>query len=787
MAFFTSDILGMNARNLMFIHAGNKRSAIRIADDKLLTKKVLRRYDIPVQPTYAVLRTSREIKEIDLGQSRLPMVIKPAHGLGGGGIVVIDDAKEEKGKRYFIDASGDKWSEKDLRNHMRDVIDGNYSLSGLPDVVFIEKKVVVDPAFRQLTYKGLPDIRVIVYNRVPVIAMLRLATKFSHGKANMQQGGISVAIDISTGITTTASCKKPYRKQLEKHPDTGHELRGFQIPYWNEILEIAVRCQEASGLGYMGADIVIDKQRGPLVLEINARPGLEIQNVNQTGLRRRLERVRGLRITSVEQGIKIAKDLFGDVVEKEMEDLSGKHVIGLKEPAAIVSSKGKRYQTLARVDTGATLSGVDRGLAEKAGYAAGNDDLVEVTMHIGQEKIVTKVKLTDLADEKAQIILGQKDLKRFIIDSSKQYEVAVSGEFVKQHAEDVDSLIKIARRVSVDSAIKPINSAEEEKKFFQSHDYNPVFKYKVDRSIEMFILPLTKLEFDSNTVTGTLAEKKRRELINMIKMILAAGTKNFSKYSELVYGVPDGAILGTALQKYKQHSVANSEPSAYISMAEAEEQITSFLMKRKIDYEVIKTDDAANRISVSVIDTKVRVRLSSDSKGFLKREFRGKIAHEIETHVYRALNGMEQPYKILHIKCAGYKMLDEGLAIYNQHQYYDDSHETILVPPFLALMVDLALRKSFREVYQFARGVENEAGAWIYTMRVKRGLGDTSLPGSFTKDSLYYRGEQTVREYLRSGGDLSDLYYGRYGLDDVQLIKKLKKLRPPKYLPERLE
>lgn len=59
-------------------------------------------------------------------------------------------------------------------------------------------------------------------------------------------------------------------------------LIGFEIPGWARVLELASKCGPAVGLGYCGADIV------PLVIEVNAHPGIEIQNINQEGLRARI-------------------------------------------------------------------------------------------------------------------------------------------------------------------------------------------------------------------------------------------------------------------------------------------------------------------------------------------------------------------------------------------------------------------------------------------------------------------------------------------------------------------
>ena len=68
-------------------------------------------------------------------------------------------------------------------------------------------------------------------------------------------------------------------------------LIGIQMPEWDKILDIAVTCQEMTGLGYLGVDIMIDETLGPLMIEVNARPGLAIQMANGVGLLRRLEPV----------------------------------------------------------------------------------------------------------------------------------------------------------------------------------------------------------------------------------------------------------------------------------------------------------------------------------------------------------------------------------------------------------------------------------------------------------------------------------------------------------------
>ncbi len=138
----------------------------------------------------------------------------------------------------------------------------------------------------EISYQGAPDIRLVMLYGYPVMAMLRAATKESDGRANLHQGALGIGIDLATGRTIRAV---HYGKPLTHHPDTGVELIGIQLPGWDKILDIAVTCQEMTGLGYLGVDLMIDETRGPLMIEVNARPGLAIQMANGVGLLRRLE------------------------------------------------------------------------------------------------------------------------------------------------------------------------------------------------------------------------------------------------------------------------------------------------------------------------------------------------------------------------------------------------------------------------------------------------------------------------------------------------------------------
>jgi alpha-L-glutamate ligase-like protein len=208
--------------------------------------------------------------------------VKPARGAGGSGIVLITDRQASN----LVKPSGEVISWIDLTYHIFDILSGIYSLEGLEDRALIEAFIHPDPVFAAVTYYGVPDIRIVVYRGVPVMGMVRLPTKASDGKANLHRGAIGVGINMKEGTTSTAVHRSII---INHHPDTNHPLTGIQVPYWKEMLHMAALTSEMTGLGYLGVDMVIDKERGPLLLELNARPGLQIQVANQRGLRSRLE------------------------------------------------------------------------------------------------------------------------------------------------------------------------------------------------------------------------------------------------------------------------------------------------------------------------------------------------------------------------------------------------------------------------------------------------------------------------------------------------------------------
>lgn len=271
-----SKALGINERNLKWIYPLNERKYFELADHKVLTKKILEENDLPVARTLGVIKSIGEIEE---DFSRIPFqacAIKPARGKGGGGIMILDTSKDGKWIK-----SGEEISEDRIRRHIANIVFGVFSF-GSDDEALIEEKIVPHPLFLKLFPKGVADLRLIVTNSRIVMAMLRIPTEESDGKANLHQGAIGVGVDLESGELTQGFNGDGY---LDHHPDSGVAFAGNTIPEWEKVKQIALDVFEVFPLGYLGVDIAFDENKGPLILEINVRPGLEIQNVNHKGLK----------------------------------------------------------------------------------------------------------------------------------------------------------------------------------------------------------------------------------------------------------------------------------------------------------------------------------------------------------------------------------------------------------------------------------------------------------------------------------------------------------------------
>jgi alpha-L-glutamate ligase-like protein len=298
-------VLGINARNRRYVMRWNPRSKYPLVDDKLTTKRLALEAGLAVPELYGAVRFQGELHRLDRLLGGLDsFVIKPAHGSGGDGVLVITDRR----RGLFIKGDGRALTLRDIEYFVSNILSGVHSLGGIPDAAMIEYRVRPSRLFEAISYRGVPDIRLLIFRGIPAMAMVRLPTRASDGKANLHQGAVGVGIALDTGITGHGVVRDHV---MDEHPDFGTPLAGHAIPDWEELLATGARCADLTGLGYCGVDLVLDEDGGPMMLEVNARPGLAIQIANQCGLEQRLRAIEGMHDvpTAVADRIALAREL----------------------------------------------------------------------------------------------------------------------------------------------------------------------------------------------------------------------------------------------------------------------------------------------------------------------------------------------------------------------------------------------------------------------------------------------------------------------------------------------
>ncbi|MCX6726863.1 MAG: hypothetical protein NTY75_03550 [Candidatus Shapirobacteria bacterium] len=460
--------LTKNQRNREYLRKNNVEGRA-IADSKYKTKRILGKAGIGVPKLIERFKTVNGVENFNWNGLEGNFVVKPVTGYGGEGILII-----RKKTKPFPNPSLDRaegWqmmngktiSLDDLKRHCQEILAGKYSLHGMLDAVIVEERIKIHPMFFSYTHSGTPDIRVIVFNKIPVMAMLRIPTEKSGGKANLQQGAYGLGIDLATGITTFGIEGKD--EEVKRIYDFGRKkpikVNGIKIPMWREIMETAINCQKAvSGLGFLGVDVVLDKEKGPLVLEVNARPGLSIQICNKAGLKTRMDKVEDIEVRSADHAISVAKYLFGEkffekVEEKEKnKTVQPIEIIRMKIPKGfkpdlqkspiIKQGKHRVVEVRAKIDTGAYRSSIDRVLAEKLGLLGENRVLyyrhyrsslgkhkdrpvIGVSFWLKGRRVMTAVNVADRDKLRTKFLLGRKDLEGFLVSAKSNPSPAKAG------------------------------------------------------------------------------------------------------------------------------------------------------------------------------------------------------------------------------------------------------------------------------------------------------------------------------------------------------------------------
>ena len=779
MFFKTYWLLWQNARNLNYIKEYNTKFARKLADSKLKTKDFLKAKWVDVPETLFVISKHEEVNDSIFEKLTPPFVVKPNGGFWGKWILIFN---EIDATGNFITNNNEVYTKKQLLEHFGDILDWFYSLSGNRDKLIIEKKIELDEEIELLWKYGLPDLRVITFNMVPVMAMLRVPTEESGWKANLHAWACWVWIDIWTWKLTYIS----HHSKIVKSIPGIWDVRWIKIPNWDKVLNLTVKVQQVTKIWYLGCDIVLDKRDWPLLLEMNIRPWLEVQVANLAPLKDRLERVEWLFVNSVEKWVRLWRDLFSWDIEEKIKSISWKKVIWSKEYLNIIFNE-KEHRYLTDIKPSNAKSYMDKNFAINV-LGVSEKDIenwyIRVDANLLWEKKKVKFIFKDLWS--VNLILWVTALKWFLLDpyKYKKWELPVwdiwnvvkwKNTAIRKNQEEQlkkldKALIWIDKKLLILKYFWPTNLQEEKKKFIESKwEYIPQLKYNdMKLDLEKMQKDLEQIEV-SDIPLSDIFKRKKEEIFNKINLLKAFRdweSKNITFYSSKVYGDVDEFNLEYCKNIISNKLEINNEEE-FLTISE----IKDFVKKFNHIYDINITLRESNKSARFVM--KWDVLYVRHWAKVWKKEMRSIIAHEIEWHYLRKINWKKLDYTIFGHWTAWYLEIDEWIAIYNQNRFLSKSDRKYYGIFERYYFVSYALNHSYSKLLKkMLEYYENDyERVFNYLVRLKRGMKSFDSNWVFVKDLVYVNWYLKVDSFINNWGDLKELYIWKINLTDLEDIK----------------
>ncbi|MCX6807778.1 MAG: DUF1704 domain-containing protein [Patescibacteria group bacterium] len=804
----TRHILGANSNFLDFVYPVRSQQDFSWIKNRSKIKAWLQARGIFMPKTLLIVKNISDLDRLNFDILPQKFIIRKVFNNGrDDNILTLSSI----GANAWLDSRKRLWKPEDIKQHILDILDGGFSKSGLPDIACIEQRPELDKFFARLGQDGLPVIKIIVYRNVPLMAMLKLAPPaIVNNKFGLRQNEILIGIDIATGETTNLFTNSVFdhKKEILTLPWSGRVVRGLEIPMWQDILLLASQVQSLINANYLTVEISLDAKNGPVVCGLSIDSDLDVQLANHSSLRERLDKVKGLKISTLAQGVSISRDLFGE--KKTIQPtyssnaLNGRKIIGTLEIVKIFHADRRRYHQLpAKITPTRQETILDLELARILGLADENDEVgarKKIKIEIGGIRMTLAVILRDLTSigKEYRFNLGSHDLYGFLIDPVGKNELATDilekkkiaeEEFQKGvmrlHYKRIDAeLSGIDKQLKIFHYLRPINLSEERQKFFADPEeaYNPCFSYaKLNFNPEHLKERLNKIETD-DTPLGEIFERKRQELLDRINLLEQIGNDpaRFTESSKKLYGAPDSDLILFA--KAELSKIPDALKKKQIQKHTSESLVQEFnklFLRHGLSWRAELCDDLSGSVALT---EKSELFVKSDMR-FTKAKVDALVAHEIETHIFILENSKRQPYRIFQNGTADHLFTQEGLAAFNQ-QYSGGDFDKVAYWANCTLATALAMKYSFAETYHYVRQMGfGKREAWAMVMRLKSGLSDTSQLGALTRDIVYLRGRRMIEQFILNGGDLRSLYIGKIGISDLPLLEKVTGLQKPYYLP----
>ncbi|QAA32490.1 tyrosine/phenylalanine carboxypeptidase domain-containing protein [Clostridium manihotivorum] len=327
---------------------------------------------------------------------------------------------------------------------------------------------------------------------------------------------------------------------------------------------------------------------------------------------------------------------------------------------------------------------------------------------------------------------------------------------------------KINQQVCFSKYITPINFQEENKLFKEAYlskkSYNPIYSYR-DRSTINFkklFMELEGLSF-TNTVIGHIYSQEKEIQYNFLNLMDNIGSDDLvTIHSKKMDGVPNTLYLDNA-RKAISLEAAKEEKS--FCAEDLRCNLKKCLDSYSLDWKLIISYEIPGKVIVSTGNKTIYI---NGNQSFSLNDMERLCVHEVSTHVLRSENGAKREYEIFKNGTSNALKTEEGLALYNEDIAGKINIEMLKIyaARFISAvnMESMSFYEMVQEIEPFV-GIDNA----IYVVsRIKIGISDTSKPGGFVRDYVYFQGYMDIKEALAKEPTLySKLYYGSIGLNEI--------------------
>ncbi len=239
--------------------------------DKAVFAEQCRLRQIRTVPVLALFLDGQAEVRADPRELETDLFVKPIAGRGGKGA-----------ERWDLGGPG-VYCSPDGERLTRDGLFARLAEKSLTVPLLAQERLRNHPRIEPLNNGALSTVRVLTClneEGEPEIvgAAMRMAIGSNNVVDNLHAGGIAAAVDLETGTLGPASnlgadCRLGW---MDRHPVSGAQIQGTQLPMWDEVRDFAIRTHRAfSDRVLVGWDIAIAPD-GPILVEGNGAPDLDI-------------------------------------------------------------------------------------------------------------------------------------------------------------------------------------------------------------------------------------------------------------------------------------------------------------------------------------------------------------------------------------------------------------------------------------------------------------------------------------------------------------------------------